>query len=409
MKWGVFTGVWLGALALAWQGYTYAVLIVGFTFLIAMIVERIRRVDSFGLYVTTWIIGLVAFPMMMPYYLVQGDLRTFFDLPILLLFGMLALMLPFLLMRDIPWVFSVPTLVGIVGAAVLFLRFVLPSYFADVVTGQGYFVKTLIYSTVAEAQAPSFDSLILGYGWSTFFLAFVGLALFVYLLVRHRFKRYHIALLVFGVVSLYLPITASKFFLLGTPAFALLSAETLHRALDVGGYPGTAPHGRVALRSRQPGRGVPSRVQGPTRARPRAGRRARPAERLDLDRRRDPREHEGRLREPDQQHDPGVAQAQLDRASRSTSAPRGRRSTLRTSTIARRTIGSLSKIPTFPSRPSRVRQLVGLRVPGDRPRPASQRRRQLPERDRPRGPVPALPERVAGDRACDHLAPGGAE
>jgi asparagine N-glycosylation enzyme membrane subunit Stt3 len=237
VKWGVFTGVSLGALALSWQGYTYAIVVIGFGLLIAMIAERIRRVDSFGLYVTTWIIGLIAIPMMMPYYLVQGDLRTFFDLPVLLLFGVLALMLPFLLMRDIPWVFSLPALALIVGAAALFLKVVLPSYFADVVTGQGYFVKTLIYSTVAEAQPPSFDALVLGYGVATFFLAFVGLAIFVYMLARHRFKRYHIALLVYGVVSLYLPITATKFFLVGAPAYALLSAEALHRALDVGGYP----------------------------------------------------------------------------------------------------------------------------------------------------------------------------
>jgi len=237
VKWGVFTGVALGALALSWQGYTYAIVVIGFGLLIAMVAERIRRVDSFGLYVTTWIIGLIAIPMMMPYYLVQGDLRTFFDLPVLLLFGVLALMLPFLLMRDIPWVFSLPALVALVGAAALFLKVVLPGFFADVVTGQGYFVKTLIYSTVAEAQPPSFDALVIGYGVATFFLAFVGLAIFVYLLARHRFKRYHIAILVYGVVSLYLPITATKFFLVGAPAYALLSAEALHRALDIGGYP----------------------------------------------------------------------------------------------------------------------------------------------------------------------------
>ena len=237
VKWAVFTGVSLGALALAWQGYTYAIVVIGMTLLIAMLVERVRKVDSFGLYVSTWIIGLIAFPMAMPYYLVQGNLPTFFDLPVLLFFGVLALMLPFLLMRDIPWVFSIPSLVALVGAAALFLRFVTPTYFTDVVTGQGYFVKNLIYSTVAEAQPPTFDELVLAYGVITFFLAFVGIAIFVYLLARHKFRRWHIALLVYGILSVYLPISATKFFLVASPAYALLSAEALHRALDVGGYP----------------------------------------------------------------------------------------------------------------------------------------------------------------------------
>jgi len=237
IKWAVFTGVSLGALALAWQGYTYGVVVIGFALLIACFVERIRKVDSLGLYLSTWIIGLVAFPMSSPYYFVQGNVGVFFTVPILLFFGTLAILLPFILMRDVPWVFSVPALIALVGGAVVALRFVFPRYFTDVITGQGYFVKNLIYTTIAEAQAPSVDALVLGYGVVTFFLAFAGLALVVYLLIRQRFKRYHLVFLVFSVVSIYLPISAAKFFVIGSPAFALLAAEAIHRALDVGGYP----------------------------------------------------------------------------------------------------------------------------------------------------------------------------
>jgi dolichyl-phosphooligosaccharide-protein glycotransferase len=237
VKWAVFTGVSLGALALAWQGYTYAVVVIGVTVLVAMIIERIRRVDSFGLYVVTWIIGLVGFPMAMPYYIVQHQFSAWFDLPLLLYFGVLLLLLPFLLLRDIPWIFSIPVLVLEVVAAAGFLFFVTPTYFTDIVTGQGYFSKTLIYSTVAEAQAPSIDALVVGYGVVTFFLAFVGVAIFTFVTAKGKFKRYHLAFLVFAVLSIYLPISAAKFFLIGSPAFALLAAEPIRRILDVGGYP----------------------------------------------------------------------------------------------------------------------------------------------------------------------------
>ncbi len=243
VKWAVFTGVSLGALALAWQGYTYDVVVIGVGVLVAMVIERVRRIDSFGLYVVTWIVGLVGFPMEMPYYLTQyGSLSapgfaTFFVLPALLFFGILILLLPFLLMRDIPWVFSIPLMVLVLGLGTLALAVFRPSLFTSLITGQGYFVKTLIYSTVAEAQAPSIDELIIGYGVFTFFLAFVGLALFGYLTVHHRFKRYLLVFLVFAILSIYLPISASKFFLLGSPAFALLPAEAIRRALEVGRYP----------------------------------------------------------------------------------------------------------------------------------------------------------------------------
>jgi dolichyl-diphosphooligosaccharide--protein glycosyltransferase len=236
VKWAVFTGVSLGALALAWQGYTYAVVVIAISLVVAMVIERVRRVDSFGLYVATAIIGLVGFPMAMPYYIVQRQFTTWFDLPLLLFFGVLALLLPFLLMRDIPWVFSVPFLVLVVAGGVGLLYLVNPTAYASLVTGQGYFVKNLIYSTVAEAQAPSIDQLVLAFGVVTFFLAFVGLAISVYLLVHGRFKRHHIVFLVFALLSLYLPVSAAKFFLVASPIFALLPAEVIRRILDVAGY-----------------------------------------------------------------------------------------------------------------------------------------------------------------------------
>ncbi len=237
VKWSVFTGVSLGAFALAWQGYTYAVVVIGISLLILAFVERVRKVDWFGLYVSAWIIGLIAFPMATPYYLVQGELGAFLTIPVLLYFGTLAVLTPFLFLRDVPWVFSVPALLGLGAGAFVFLKVAFPKYFTLVVSGQGYFVKNLIYSTIAEAQAPSIDALVVGYGVVTFFLAFVGLGLIAFLLVRQRFRRYLVVFMVFAVLTVYLPISASKFFVIGSPAFALLSALAIHRALDVGGYP----------------------------------------------------------------------------------------------------------------------------------------------------------------------------
>ncbi len=236
VKWAVFTGVGFGTLALAWQGYTYVIAIIGVFIVVAMIIERIRRVDSFGLYVSTLIVGLVGFPMAMPYYYFQHEFAGWFDLPLLVFFGILLLLLPFLFMRDLPWVVSIPAvvLIYLAGAAALFV--VEPAYLTSIITGQGYFIKTLIYSTVAEAQAPSFDNLVISYGVVTFFLAFVGLGLIVWELVRTRFRRWQLVFLVFAVISLYLPFSASKFLLLGTPAFALLPAEAIRRLWDIGRY-----------------------------------------------------------------------------------------------------------------------------------------------------------------------------
>ncbi len=236
VKWAVFTGVSFGALALAWQGYTYAVAVIGVFIVLVMLIERIRRVDSFGVWFATLIVGVVGFPLAMPYYYFQGEFVGWFDLPLLLFFGSLLLLIPFLFMRDLPWVISIPTLVGVFAAAAAALIVVEPGYFTNIVTGQGYFIKTLIYSTVAEAQSPSFDTLVISYGVITFFLAFAGLGLIVWTLARGRFQRWLLFFLIFAGVSLYLPFSASKFLLLGAPAFALLPAEALRRLWDLGGY-----------------------------------------------------------------------------------------------------------------------------------------------------------------------------
>jgi dolichyl-diphosphooligosaccharide--protein glycosyltransferase len=140
------------------------------------------------------------------------------------------------MMRDTPWLFSVgvlvASLVGAAGGLYLYSK----SIFNAVITGQGYFVKNLIYSTVAEAQAPSFDSLIVSYGAVTFFLAFIGLGVFGYYLYRHKVRREHLFMVVLGVIGMYLPVTAAKFFLIGSPLFAILPAEVLLFALDKMGY-----------------------------------------------------------------------------------------------------------------------------------------------------------------------------
>lgn len=237
VRWAVLTGVTLGATMLAWQGYTYVVAVVVIFLAIMLVVERIRGLDSFGLYVVALIVGTVGFLMAMPYYYIQGDFSYWFTVPVLLWFGGLLVLLPFLFLRNAPWVVSVPTLFVSVLAAAGGLYLYNPAYFSAVLTGQGYFIKSLVYSTVAEAQAPSFDALIVSYGVLTFFLAFAGLALFLYYLYAHRFRREHVFMVIFSLLGIYLPVSAAKFFLLGSPVFALLPAEVVLVGIDRLGLP----------------------------------------------------------------------------------------------------------------------------------------------------------------------------
>ncbi len=236
LDWAIFSGVAFGATMLAWQGYTYVVAVVVVFLVILVLVERLKKMDPFGPYVTTLITGSIGFAMAMPYYYAQGEFGYWFTVPLMIFYGSLLALLPFLVLRDTPWLFSLGVLLASLGGAAGGLFLYNKNDFNAVITGQGYFVKNLIYSTVAEAQAPSFDSLIVSYGVVTFFIAFVGLAIFGVYLYRQKFRREHLFMVILGIVGIYLPISAAKFFLIGAPLFALLPAEILLFALDKMGY-----------------------------------------------------------------------------------------------------------------------------------------------------------------------------
>ena len=53
------------------------------------------------------------------------------------------------------------------------------------VSGGGYFVKTKLYSTIAEAQAPDYSRTIMSYGPVTTFLALGGIALALIKVVKN--------------------------------------------------------------------------------------------------------------------------------------------------------------------------------------------------------------------------------
>ncbi len=235
-NWAVFAGVSFGATMLAWQGYTYVIAVVVVFLAVTLLVERIRRVDSFGTYVVTLIMGTIGFLMAMPYYYVQGVFGYWFGLPMMIFYGAMLALLPFMMLRDTPWLLSLMVMIASIAGAAGGLYLYNKNDFNAVITGQGYFVKTLIYSTVAEAQAPSFDSLIVAYGPITFFLAIIGLMVFMFYLYKFKFRREHVFMVILGLVGIYLPISAAKFFLIGAPLFALLPAEVILMAMDRMGY-----------------------------------------------------------------------------------------------------------------------------------------------------------------------------
>ena len=90
------------------------------------------------------------------------------------------------------------------------------------ITGGGYFIKSKLYGTIAEAQAPDTSRLAISYGPVTFYLALIGLVFAALQLPKH-WKMDFFVIIVWCAIAIYMSMSAVRFMFNATPVFAILS------------------------------------------------------------------------------------------------------------------------------------------------------------------------------------------
>ncbi len=231
LQYTLLTGVSIGIAAMSWQGYTYLLALVYIFLIIQLLINMFRKVDSFDLYLTTTIAFGLGFIISFPYYYGVHLIPYWFDMPFYLYIGATVIFGFFVFMRDKPWLLTLSLTAVFVAIASASLYFINKIYFMAIITGQGYFVKTLVYSTVAEAQAPDFSTYLLSFGVASFFMAFVGILLLGWRYSK-KFRYEHLFVVVLGFMGAYVAISAGKFIYLGAPSFAIFSGYTLFYILN---------------------------------------------------------------------------------------------------------------------------------------------------------------------------------
>ncbi|MBM4237261.1 MAG: hypothetical protein FJ151_02110, partial [Euryarchaeota archaeon] len=108
----------------------------------------------------------------------------------------------------------------LVAVGLLVLSILLPNVFEAIVTGQGYFVKSKLYSTISEAQAPNFSDLALSFGAVTFWLSFAGIVLAA-IRVPKNMTPYLIFIIVWAAIAMFMALSAARFMFNASPAFAI--------------------------------------------------------------------------------------------------------------------------------------------------------------------------------------------
>lgn len=211
-------------IALTWQGWAYAPIILIVYFLFQILVHRLRSQDPMG--VTIMFGVALGLPLLFaaPWYFgTYGQVRTWFDIPFYLYAIALGAGIFFSATRDYPWSLVLPAAGIVAGSAFAIAAIVNPSVVTSLLAGAGYFVRTKAYETIAEAQPPGLSQIILSFGVATYFLALFGLLWLARGIPRHPAPDY-LFVVVWAIASIFMAQAAARFIFNASPAFAMASA-----------------------------------------------------------------------------------------------------------------------------------------------------------------------------------------
>jgi asparagine N-glycosylation enzyme membrane subunit Stt3 len=220
----LMAGLSMTAIALTWQGFAYVLAIMLIYYIVQLLIQRFRNEDSLGTFMVIFIAMATVVLLSLPYY-------HFFSIStwsqgFYILLAMTALGVFIVPTRDIPWLLVLPTLVLFGAISFLLLSWRFPATADMLFTGGGYFIKSKLYSTIAEAQAPDISRIVFIYGPATFFMALGGVVLAV-VKIPSNLRKDYMVIVTWTLVAIFMSLSAIRFNFNATPAFALLAGWVL--------------------------------------------------------------------------------------------------------------------------------------------------------------------------------------
>ncbi|MHB8359708.1 MAG: STT3 domain-containing protein [Thermoplasmataceae archaeon] len=223
---GLLAGASLGGLMLSWQGYAYIEVILLMYVGVQLIANLILKRPTGYLTYLTILFALVGFAMGFYYYRGVSELSGWYNAEVLMAVMIIVFAALINIIGRKPWLLIIPFLIIVVSASLFGLSVFYHSEFQRLISGDGYFIKTRVYSTIAEAAAPALGSYIGGFGVAQFFIGLIGLAYMVYFFIKDK-KETSLLMLVFSLVSIYMSFEAGRFNITAAPAYAIVGGGVL--------------------------------------------------------------------------------------------------------------------------------------------------------------------------------------
>lgn len=216
----VMAGLSMTTVALIWQGWAYVPIILLIYIVLQLFVDRIRNQDPMGMGICFSITMIITFLLSAPWYVLYGQIKTWFDVPLILFLVAAALGFFLTVTRNYPWVLVVPTILLTGGVILAALVVANPAVANAFVSGAGYFVRTKLYETIAEAQPPGISQAILSFGAVTYFFSLLGL-LWMIIRLPKRLQPDYMFVLTWSFAAIFMSMAAARFIFNASPAFAV--------------------------------------------------------------------------------------------------------------------------------------------------------------------------------------------
>ncbi|MEM0139436.1 MAG: hypothetical protein QXZ44_02330, partial [Ferroplasma sp.] len=228
----LMSAVSLGGLIVFWQGFPYIEVILLIYVAVQLLYNLMLKKPTGYLtyYVTLYI--AVSFPIGFYYYYLTSMMQPWFIPPLAMGLMIIGFALLINIVARKPWIITIPSLIIAVAAALFVLSKTNPAILKELITGDGYFVKSRVYSTIAEAAALPLGEYISDFGPGLFLLGIAGVPYIVYRFLKDK-KEGLFLILIFSIFSIFMSFEAARFNITAAPVYAILGGGLLVYFIDM--------------------------------------------------------------------------------------------------------------------------------------------------------------------------------
>lgn len=214
-------GLAIANVALAWKGFHYAVAILFGYGIFQLVFDQIRGEDSLDIFAITVVAMGIVLALGWPWYSFAG-LDRWFGPSLYIFAGFVVVGAVLVPTRDLPAILVLPGFVGFIGGSLAIIAVFFPGISEIVFGGFGYFQRTAVYQTIAEAHPPDFSNLVFNFGVATFYMALIGIVILA-LRLRRDLTLDRLFMLVWSIISIYMAVAAARFLFNASTVFAIMS------------------------------------------------------------------------------------------------------------------------------------------------------------------------------------------